>query len=700
MMKLRRFYVRKFRSVDDSGWIDTDTITTLVGINEAGKSNLLLALWKLNPARDGEINLLTDIPRGLYSSLRDNPDKPDFIEAEFGLDSDQIVKVSELTGYPAEDISIVNVKCNYNGYRSVHFPNARDALHISSDEVRKILDKARIELDGLDEQGKGEKGVKNSADNAFQGAVESIEADSIDSKQLDQINSLLGTVSSSLKTSQIAPLIRRTVKNIEVLKQRINRPHPNDSQNAKGYILEELPSFVYYSSYGNLDSEIYLPHVIENLKRSDLVGRIAAQTRTLRVLFNFVSLDPKEILDKGREPAGQLNQHGKIIQKPTQDEIDKAREDKRERDVLLHSASTRLTKEFRKWWQQGNYVFDLAADGNHFRIWVSDEERPAKIELENRSTGLQWFLSFFLVFLVESEEAHKGAIVLLDEAGLSLHALAQKDLVKFFEDLSKTNQLIHTTHSPFLVNIDHIDRVKVVYVDNNGYTVASSDLRAGERSPQQSKSIYAVHAALGLTVSEAILQGCHPVIVEGTSDQYYLSAIKNHLINQGHLTPKREIVFPPSGGVKGVTSVAAILASKDEELPFVLLDSDKNGRDFKKKLFSGQYKGSEKRVVEVNDVLDLKNAEIEDLIPFDLLRPAITRLFRDIESEFFEDIYDSENTIVLQIEDFADRHNVVLEIGWKVELSRQVKARLLQGKANVDEDRLEMWQSLFSKIYP
>ena len=46
-MKLQRFKVANFRSVIDSGWITVDDVTTLVGINESGKSNILLALWKL-----------------------------------------------------------------------------------------------------------------------------------------------------------------------------------------------------------------------------------------------------------------------------------------------------------------------------------------------------------------------------------------------------------------------------------------------------------------------------------------------------------------------------------------------------------------------------------------------------------------------------------------------------------------------------
>ena len=62
MMTLKRFRVMNFRSIMDSGWIDCDDVTSLVGINEAGKSNVILALWKLKPVRDGEIDTLHDMP--------------------------------------------------------------------------------------------------------------------------------------------------------------------------------------------------------------------------------------------------------------------------------------------------------------------------------------------------------------------------------------------------------------------------------------------------------------------------------------------------------------------------------------------------------------------------------------------------------------------------------------------------------------
>ena len=189
----------------------------------------------------------------------------------------------------------------------------------------------------------------------------------------------------------------------------------------------------------------------------------------------------------------------------------------------MQSASTSLTDKFRNWWKQGEHRFRLEADGDHFRIWVSDDRRTEEIELEGRSTGLQWFLSFYLVFLVESQEGHAGAILLLDEPGLSLHPLAQKDLTDFFDGLAEDN-LMYTTHSPFLVDSDHLERVKAVYVDKSGKTAISSNLRAVEGDQAQGRSIYPVYAALGLSVSDTLLQGANTVLVEGPSDQTYLTA--------------------------------------------------------------------------------------------------------------------------------------------------------------------------------
>src|SRR5699024_2509327 len=113
--------------------------------------------------------------------------------------------------------------------------------------------------------------------------------------------------------------------------------------------------------------------------------------------------------------------------------IELEQEKKTKREILLQSASNKLTDDFKDWWKQGNYNFRFQADGSHFKIWVSDDLRSEEVELGGRSRGLQWFFSFFLVFLVESKDTHSNCILLLDEPGLSLHPVAQSDLINFFE---------------------------------------------------------------------------------------------------------------------------------------------------------------------------------------------------------------------------------------------------------------------------
>ena len=75
-MELKSFRVTEFRSIEDSGWVDTEEITALIGTNESGKTNILLPLWKLNPAESGTINLQDDLPREKFHLYRDAPQNP------------------------------------------------------------------------------------------------------------------------------------------------------------------------------------------------------------------------------------------------------------------------------------------------------------------------------------------------------------------------------------------------------------------------------------------------------------------------------------------------------------------------------------------------------------------------------------------------------------------------------------------------
>lgn len=702
MMTLKRFRVTNFRSIMDSGWIDCDDVTSLVGVNEAGKSNVILALWKLRPVRDGEIDSLHDMPTKEYSSWRSIPEKIVFISADFELDSALVDKVVALCKCDRDAAAIVNIQRRYDGKYLISFPNYKKGQSIDSTIVTEIVSNATVQLSGLKEKTKAEAGIKDKVSTLYENILSFLSAKAVLGQiDLDEIKKKYPTDITQSATSEIYPNLQRTKNAIDSAFSALKPANPTDNAEARKLMLAEMPSFVYYSNYGNLDAQIYLPHAIKWLNNEEVAGiDNSAKVRTLRVLFDFVKLNPQEVLDLGKDPVKIVKDtYGReTTTQPTDEEIKKATEQKAARAILLNSASTDLTRKFKEWWKQGNYIFRFQADGEFFKIWVSDDKRPEEIELERRSTGLQWFLSFFLIFLVESQEAHKGAILLLDEAGQSLHPLAQRDLIAFFDNLAKTNQLIYTTHSPFLVDTSNIDRAKVVYSDDDGLTVVSSNLRAADDKLNE-KSIYAVHAAMGLSVSDILLQGCQPIIVEGPSDQHYFNAMKLYLIRNKKYTPNRELVFMPSGGVRGVAGVVSIVSGKDGELPIVILDADGSGKSAKDKLQSGLYKQNTDAIIDVGELLDFENGEVEDLLPPTLMARQISRLFRDVEDEDFEDFLVTGQAVVPQVEAFAEKYNIDLAKGWKVDVARGVKQQIQKAKANVIPDEyLTKWETLFNKF--
>lgn len=584
-MLLKGFRVTEFRSVSDSEWIDAEQVTALIGTNESGKTNILLPLWKLNPAEDGAIDLQDDLPRDKYHIYRDAKNKPVFIRAKYALSQEEATELSNVAECSIDWVSEIIVGRDFDGNYILEFPFEGDL--------------------GEDAQ----------------------------------------------------PL--------------------NQREGVWEYVKNNMPKYVYYSNYGNLDAQIYLPQVLQNIDRTGLGTKEAAKARTLKTLFKFVNLSPQEITAMGNETTSN----------PNATQIEETAKKKKEREILLSSAATSFTKSFNEWWKQGNYTFDFQADGNYFRIWVSDSVRPEPIELEARSTGLQWFFSFYLVFLVESELHHQNAILLLDEPGVTLHPLAQKDLFLFFENLAQNNQIMYTTHSPFMVDSNHLERVRSVYIDSTGKTVVSADLRASERAKgkNQPQSIYPAHAALGLSVSDTLLVNCNPVLVEGESDQLYLSALKNLLISKGKISPLKEIVFVPTGGVKGIKATSAILSGTSDVKPPVLLDGDKPGTKMANELRSDFYAASEEKIILATEYTEIADGEIEDLFPKEKFAKIVARFLPRPEEadEDFDDVVVLDKPVCNQIEAFAEKQGIQLEKGWKVRLAAQIKKEILKGNDKV-----------------
>lgn len=710
--KLIQFQVTNFRSILDSGVIAVNDYSCLVGTNESGKTNLLAALWKLNPANGEAISPLDDYPRKQFFNYDQTGGTECFIRATFALRPAVTQLLAVELRCDATLLQAVSVARQYNGQYRINFPETTRQTY-ARNRLVSLLEEAATKLL------QGEVFAKEREDSRSEWAT--FLRTLIDELPVrDELNATDLLVLLQAIDEQISQKAARkqTLKThieeqlkipIDQICQLLKAGGVTLTEENKSLILNEIPKFIYYSDYGNLDSEIYLPYIIRNLDRDDLGEKERAKLRSLKVLFDFVRLKPEEILELGRESGltkviakdsyGRTESTG--YEEVGNEVVEHERANKKRREILLQSASSRLTNDFRGWWKQGDYRFRFQADGNHLRIWISDDKRPEEIELEGRSKGLQWFFSFFLVFMVERKVAHTNCVLLLDEPGSSLHPIAQRDLITFFQALSTDNQLIYTTHSPFLVSTENLGGIKILHVGTDGSSVISSDFRASGRGVQE--SIYPVQAALGLTVAEGLLRGSQPVLVTSVADQIYCYLMQHYLVLKGQFSLKTRLVFVPINNTVGLQPLINLLPTVPGDHPFVLLSADTQGFEWQQKLLGDYYCNHPERLISLSEHLPFGRATTEDLMPGRELSVLFTKRYRSQNTDDFDDLLIQNMPIIPQMEGFARQNNILLPAGWRVELAHAlrnfIERQLTQLKQNdFSFPQSSQWTALFEKF--
>src|SRR6185437_1227176 len=255
-MKLKRFRVTNFRSVDESGWIESDGVTALIGTNESGKTNLLLPLWKLHPAKEGEIYPTSDFPRKHYNTFRNQEDKPKFIEAVFEPSDELAQELSELTELPSNAFEEILISRKLDGKYIVSFPLANPKRTVEHNRVADLIRDSRLEISSATPL-KSETEVKEEILRNVLRAAELIGAATQqvnDAKLASVLDALRVLPDGTPKTSTIVPPYLRLREEVEALRAEVGQPHPNTVKEARQLALNRLPKFVYYSNYGNLDS--------------------------------------------------------------------------------------------------------------------------------------------------------------------------------------------------------------------------------------------------------------------------------------------------------------------------------------------------------------------------------------------------------------------------------------------------------------
>jgi predicted ATP-dependent endonuclease of OLD family len=200
-----------------------------------------------------------------------------------------------------------------------------------------------------------------------------------------------------------------------------------------------------------------------------------------------------------------------------------------------------LTHNFHEFWQQSigrnnkihiqfeldhyNSSYEGKAGKPYLEFWIKDEGE--RLYPKQRSRGVRWFLSFYMELKASANILDRQMVLLVDEPGVSLHARAQEDVLKVFEDIKDKIQIIYTTHSPHLVEINKLHRILAVQRDDlDSMRSTSRILDPLQLSSASPDTLTPLQSILGNPMSgEGFSAKRVNLIVNDTGSFYMLSAI-------------------------------------------------------------------------------------------------------------------------------------------------------------------------------
>lgn len=609
-MKLTEFKIENYRSVLDSGWIKIDDIAAIVGKNESGKTSLLKALWKFKPYNESGYNIDREWPRG-HRKDKSLDKTVSTCRFTFSLDEiDRLQKAHET----AKGVQSVEIRRSYKGeYFYTFYPKEPARDH----EVSWVIDLVNARLTtlpaGLSDHFKPqfEKALGELIESARQAGASTYLVENMpafktriqqfvhpspphnqqDRNQLATINATLDQIVTEVMAT---PLMRVT-----------------------DVVHELLPTFIYMDDYKAFAGSAQLNQVQQ--RRTDKKPTDADETIVL--IMDMAGLNLDEEVKKGNAP------------------------DREQRILDMNDASRTLTSLIADRWSQKKYETMFQADGQHLIMFVKDAEGSALVPLEERSKGFQWFFSFDMTFMYETDGKFSNSIILLDEPGLHLHAAAQRDLMKRMAAYAKTNQLIYTTHMPFMIDFTRLDNIWVAEEVGPGDTKIHQNWATADKDAR-----FTLQAALGLSWSQSLFVGQYNLVVEGVTDFWFLVAVSEMLRQAGKAGLDEQLVITPAGGASKVAYVGTILHGQELSV-CVLLDSDAEGRNAYEQLVH-QWILDAKYVLMLSDVIGgVKQATLEDLFDRDFyLAKADIAYARELSGKKLADLVKPGAAIVVAVE--------------------------------------------------
>jgi predicted ATPase len=567
-MRLLEFRVRAFRNVVDSRRVPIEPdITCLVGKNESGKTALLRALLRANSPIAQRLDPAEHYPRWLLTRDRKNGTVDDAapIEVRFELDEGDRDAVEARVGPGVLRTSAFSFGLRYGGpYAAVDLDSGRAVHNVldragATEPTRAALAAAETleqltELAAARRDEAPDRSERADADADDGNAPSTVSRGELDVVR-DQVASTLGSASSLWEMV------------VDLLDDR-------------------MPTFIYFDDFAILPGRVDLELLAED-------GESGPEyLDTARALLHLAGADAAALMGDPYE----------------------------QRRAELEAVSNRLTEQvFEFWTQDQDLAVEIDVDSQtvprgaartavvkYLDIRIRDRRRGFTTNFGQRSAGFQWFFSF-LAAASAFERFPNGVVVLLDEPALTLHPSGQADLLRFIEErIAPTAQVVYTTHSPFMVNPAHPERLRMV--EDRGPQEGAVVL--SDPADALTETLAPLQSVLGLDLARGLFGHDTSLVVRAPADLTYLTVLSERLARRGRacLDPRWRLL--PAGGVAGVPVMLALLGRAPGAT--VLLDGPieavRNER-----LTGGGDPLADHRLVSLSDVAATPLASIEDL---------------------------------------------------------------------------------------
>lgn len=539
-MRLQAFRVKNYRSIIDTGWKDLapDNVTGLIGQNESGKTAILEALLSFSNG-----NITEDI-------LRSDMSLPE-ISCSFQIDENDIQEdlLKKLPNLSPKLIDFLKKNKRINITR--RWDTRTSSVQVLEEDslIAEIEKSLKEQQDDNDTQHNPEPSTPQPSEANAPGMIDA------DKKNPD--------------------LLKRALEESGSASAKGNPASLNEFVNA---VLSMLPVFVKFEDYSSL-----LPNEIDVQD----INNDNQAVEGMQGVMNFLTIANKNI----NELVAQSDRFA---------------------DTATDEVGKRITADFQEFWTQkigrGNKIsveFSIKHHGPggnaglpYLVFWINDGGE--KLYPKQRSGGVRWFTSFYLQLKATAESNEgKSSIYLIDEPGGSLHARAQENVLQVFEDIKDRVQIIYTTHSPFLIDINTIYRLLAVQrndeEEEQSETVILTPSEFGTATTDTLTPIYTLMGA-NLSDQQAIPRN-NNVILEELSGYYYL-------LGFWKLTEAKEnVFFIPANGVTQVPTFAYLFLGWGLGYCMVF-DDDKAGRgiynQLKKDLFFDESETANKYMYKIS----------------------------------------------------------------------------------------------------